>query len=127
MGHYYFGKSGIKWVGFKSALTQVEFIDENVDHPNWIFFGDVIFQELRQQHDLRPNLTFNESLHERSHHDLDDQKISQSQVFSHSLGQKQSFKGVYEGRDDSQANSAHFAAGKGRGLRDCIDFNVEIE
>lgn len=34
--------------------SEVEFIDENVDHPNWVFFGDVIIQALRQQRDLRP-------------------------------------------------------------------------
>jgi hypothetical protein len=35
---------------------------------------------------LRPSLTFNESLHDRPRHDLDDHKIRQSQAFSHSLG-----------------------------------------
>lgn len=61
--------------------SQVEFIDENVDHPNWVFFGDVIIQALRQQRDLRPDLTFNEPRHDRPHHDLDDQKVRQAQVF----------------------------------------------
>ncbi|VVQ01248.1 hypothetical protein PS910_03827 [Pseudomonas fluorescens] len=31
--------------------SQVEFIDENVDYPNWVFFGDVIVQALRQERD----------------------------------------------------------------------------
>ncbi|MNC33797.1 hypothetical protein D3C75_822050 [compost metagenome] len=74
---------------FKPKCTQVEFIDENVDHSHWIFFGYVIVQALRQQRDLRPSLTFNESLHDRPRHDLDDQKIRQSQAFSHSLDPKQ--------------------------------------
>ncbi len=26
----------------EAECSEVEFIDENVDHPNWIFFGDVI-------------------------------------------------------------------------------------
>ncbi|CAJ0571094.1 unnamed protein product, partial [Mesorhabditis spiculigera] len=34
---------------FKSKCAQVEFIDENVDHSQWIFFGYVIVQALRQQ------------------------------------------------------------------------------
>jgi len=32
----------------KTTCAQVEFIDENVDHPDWIFFGYVIVQTLRQ-------------------------------------------------------------------------------
>jgi hypothetical protein len=60
---------------FKPKCTQVEFIDENVNHSHWIFFGDVIVQALRQQRDVRPSLTFNESLHDRPRYDLDDQKI----------------------------------------------------
>ncbi|MNE45595.1 hypothetical protein D3C80_1398850 [compost metagenome] len=71
---------------FKPKCTQVEFIDENVDHSHWIFFGYVIVQALRQQRDLRPSLTFNESLHDRPRYDLDDQKVRQSLAFSHSLG-----------------------------------------
>ncbi len=74
--------------------SEVEFIDENVDHPNWVFFGDVIIQALRQQRDLRPGFTFNEPFHDRPRHDLDDQKVRQSQVFSHSLGRKQPFTRV---------------------------------
>jgi hypothetical protein len=35
---------------------------------------------------LRPSLTFNKSLHDRPRYDLNDQKIRQLQVFSHSLG-----------------------------------------
>ncbi|MNM65197.1 hypothetical protein D3C81_766270 [compost metagenome] len=68
--------------------SQVEFIDENVDHPNWVFFGDVIIQALRQQRDLRPGVTFNEPRHDRPRHDFYDQKVRQSQVFSHSLDPK---------------------------------------
>jgi hypothetical protein len=71
---------------FKSKCTQVEFIDENVDHSHWIFFGYVIVQALRQQRDLRPSLTFNESFHDRPQYDLDDQKVRQTLAFSHSLG-----------------------------------------
>ncbi|AYN11142.1 hypothetical protein [Pseudomonas putida] len=40
---------------------------------------------------LRPRLTLNESLHDRPRHDLDDQKVRQSQAFSHSLDPKQPF------------------------------------
>ena len=65
--------------------SEIEFIDENVNHPNRVFFGDVIIQALRQQRDLRPGLTLNEPLHDRLRRDLDDQKVRQSQVFSHSL------------------------------------------
>ncbi|WP_223441010.1 hypothetical protein, partial [Pseudomonas sp. BF-R-19] len=43
-------------------------------------------QALRQQRDLRPSLTFNESLHDRPQYDLDDQKVRQTLAFSHSLG-----------------------------------------
>ena len=42
--------------------SEVEFIDENVNHPNRVLFGDVIIQALRQQRDLRPGLTLNEPL-----------------------------------------------------------------
>jgi len=49
----------------KTKCAQVEFIDENIDHAHWIFFGYVIVQTLRQQGDLRPSLTFDESLHDR--------------------------------------------------------------
>jgi hypothetical protein len=38
---------------------------------------------------LRPRLTFDESLHDRPRYDLNDQKIRQLQVFSHSLDPKQ--------------------------------------
>lgn len=69
----------------KPKCTQVEFIDKNVDHAHWIFFSYVIVQTLRQQGDLRPSLTFNESLHDRPRNDLDDQKVRQSLACSHSL------------------------------------------
>ena len=69
----------------KTKCAQVEFIDENIDHSHWIFFGYVIAQALRQLCHLRPSLTFNGSLHDRPHYDLDDQKIRQLQAFSHSL------------------------------------------
>ncbi|APC14249.1 hypothetical protein BLL42_00270 [Pseudomonas frederiksbergensis] len=71
---------------FNPTCTEVEFIDGNVDHSDWIFFSYVIVQALRQQRHLRPSLTFNESLHDRSRSDLDDQKVRQSLAFSHSLG-----------------------------------------
>ncbi|VVO24536.1 hypothetical protein PS704_04492 [Pseudomonas fluorescens] len=73
---------------FKPKCPQVEFIDENVDHSDWIFFGYVIVQALRQQSYLRPGLTFNKSLHDRPRYDLDDQKIRQLREFSHSLDPK---------------------------------------
>ncbi len=50
---------------FKPKYTQVELVDENVDHSDWIFFGYVIVQALRQKRHLRPSLTFDESLHDR--------------------------------------------------------------
>jgi hypothetical protein len=49
----------------KTKSSQVEFIDENVDYSDWIFFGDGIVQALRQQYYLRPTHTFDESLHDR--------------------------------------------------------------
>src|SRR5471030_3423057 len=76
---------------FKPKCTQVEFIDENVDHAHWIFFGYVIVQTLRQQGDSRPSFTFNKSLHDRPRYNLDDQKIRQLLVSSHSLGLFQPF------------------------------------
>lgn len=63
---------------FKPKCPQVEFIDENVDHSDWIFFGYVIVQALRQQRHLRASLTFNKSLHDRPRYDLNDQKVRQS-------------------------------------------------
>ena len=36
-------------IHLKPKCAQVEFIDENVDHAHWIFFGYVIVQALRQQ------------------------------------------------------------------------------
>ncbi|GEM_PF-1802487 len=80
--------------------SEVEFIDENVNHPNRVFFGDVIVQALRQQRDLRPGFTFNESLHDRPRHDLDDQKVRQSRAFSHSLDPKLPF-----GEDSDRAKA----------------------
>jgi hypothetical protein len=47
---------------FKPKCTQIEFIDENVDHPHWIFFDNVIVHVLRQQGELRQSLTSNEML-----------------------------------------------------------------
>lgn len=73
----------------KTKCAQVEFIDENIDHAHWIFFGYVVVQTLRQQGDLRPSLTFNKSLHDRPRYDLDDQKIRQLREFSHSLEPEQ--------------------------------------
>ncbi|MNL21791.1 hypothetical protein D3C87_1430960 [compost metagenome] len=67
---------------FKPKCTQVEFIDENVDHSDWIFFGYVIVQALRQQSHLRPGLAFNESLHDRPRYDLDEQKLRSSSAYS---------------------------------------------
>ena len=72
----------------KNQAPQVELIDKNVNHAHWIFFGYVIVQTLRQQRHLRPCLTLDESLHDRPRYDLDDQKIRQLQVFSHSLDPK---------------------------------------
>ncbi|VVN16933.1 hypothetical protein PS647_04149 [Pseudomonas fluorescens] len=68
--------------------TQVDFVDENADHSDWIFFDYVIVQALRQQRHLRAGLAFNESLHDRPGYDLDDQKIRQLQVCSHRLDPK---------------------------------------
>jgi hypothetical protein len=61
--------------------TQIGFIDENVDHLHWLFFGNVVIQALRHQDDLRPSLALNESLFKRLHHVPDDQKIEQFQTF----------------------------------------------
>jgi hypothetical protein len=72
----------------KPKCAQVEFIDENVDHSHWIFFGYVIVQTLRQQGDLRPGLAFNESLHDRPCYDLDDEKVRRLLALSHSLAPK---------------------------------------
>lgn len=36
--------------------SQVEFINENVDYPSWVFFSYVIVQALLQQCDLRLSL-----------------------------------------------------------------------
>lgn len=33
----------------EAECSQVEFIDENVDHPNWVFFGDVIVLKTRRE------------------------------------------------------------------------------
>ncbi|VVN70969.1 hypothetical protein PS726_00412 [Pseudomonas fluorescens] len=77
------------WINtFKPKCTQIEFIDENVDHSDRIFFGYIIVQALRQQRHLRPSLTFDESLHDRPRYDLDDQKVRQTLAFSHSLDPK---------------------------------------
>jgi hypothetical protein len=70
----------------KSTKGSVGGIFKNLEH--WIFFGYVIVQALRQQRDLRPSLTFNESLHDRPQYDLDDQKVRQTLAFSHSLDPK---------------------------------------
>ena len=70
---------------FKPECTEVELIDENVDHSNWIFFGYVIVKALRPQRHLRPSLALDKSLHDRPRSNLDDQKVRQSLAFSHSL------------------------------------------
>jgi len=76
----------------QTQCTQIEFIDENVDHSDRIFFGYIIVQALRQQRHLRPSLTFDESLHDRPRYDLDDQKVRQTLAFSHSLDPKQTHR-----------------------------------
>ncbi|PIK76680.1 hypothetical protein, partial [Pseudomonas sp. 382] len=63
-------------------------------------------QALRQQRDLRPSLTFDESLHDRPRQDLDGQKVRQSQAFSHSLDPKLPFT---KGRN-RQGAATQFAA-----------------
>ncbi|BBH47084.1 hypothetical protein KU43P_35610 [Pseudomonas sp. KU43P] len=84
------------WYGWPTGLrlsvpareaerAQVEFVDEDVDHAHWVFIGNVFVQALRQQCNLRPSLALDESLHDCPHHDLYDQKVRQSQAFSHSL------------------------------------------
>jgi hypothetical protein len=72
----------------KTKCAHVEFIDENVDHSDWIFFGYVIVQALWQQSHLRPGLAFNESLHDRPCYDLDDEKVRRLLAHSHSLAPK---------------------------------------
>jgi len=72
----------------KTKCSHVEFVDENVDYSDWIVFGYLIIQALWQQCYLRPSLTFDESLHDRPRFDLEDQKLRQSSVFSHSLDQR---------------------------------------
>jgi len=69
----------------KTKCAQVEFIDENIEHADWIFFDYVIVQALRQQR----NFTLNESPQDRPRYDLDDQKVRQSLAFSHSLDPKE--------------------------------------
>ena len=48
---------------FEAQLGQIELVDEDLDHPDRIVFGDVVVQALGQQSDLRSILAFDESLH----------------------------------------------------------------
>jgi len=73
----------------ETERAQVEFIDKDIDHSHWVFIGDVVIQALWQQCDLRPNLTFDEPLHDCPRHDHDGQKVRQLRAFSHSLGRKE--------------------------------------
>ena len=57
-----------------------------VFYPNGVFFSYVVVQTLRQQCELRPNLSPYESLHDCPCHDHDNQEVRQSLMFSHNLG-----------------------------------------
>src|SRR6185436_20586228 len=47
----------------KAQAGQVQFVDEDLDHPNRILLVDVILQAMRQQRRLHPVFALNEPMH----------------------------------------------------------------
>jgi hypothetical protein len=48
---------------FKAKRPQIEFFDKCVDYSHRVVLGNVVIWTFRQQRDLAPILSFNESLH----------------------------------------------------------------
>ena len=47
----------------KPSRPQIQFVDEDVDHPHWMVFSHVIVEELREQDTLRSHFALNQTLH----------------------------------------------------------------
>src|SRR4029077_19609176 len=47
----------------KAQFAKIEFIDEHIDHPDWILFSHVIIETFGQQPDLSSAFALNETLH----------------------------------------------------------------
>jgi hypothetical protein len=48
----------------KSQRMQIQFVDEDVDHPHRIVLSHVIVEELGEQNALRSVFTLNKALHQ---------------------------------------------------------------
>jgi hypothetical protein len=80
---------------FKSHLGQIERLDKNVDYTNRIVLADPVFHAFRKQRALPTIDAFDKALHpiplkipgNRN------SRITPSSVFSHSQGQKPTFRG----------------------------------
>lgn len=54
----------IRWIGtLKTEGNERELINERIDGPHRIVFGDPLVQPLREEHRLASTLAFDESLH----------------------------------------------------------------
>lgn len=52
----------------EAELTQIEFVDEGVDHPRRVVFVDVVIQATRQERRLTAILTLDEAAHQHLRH-----------------------------------------------------------
>src|ERR1700680_3521830 len=51
---------------YKSQGGKVQFLDEDLDHPNRVLLADIIFQAVRQQRPLHPIVAVDEPMHSPS-------------------------------------------------------------
>ena len=71
----------------EAQLTQIECLDESIDHSHRVVFVDVVFQPIREQKALGTINSIHESLH--AEHPLAGAQIMPVDAgFSHSLGRK---------------------------------------
>lgn len=52
--------------------SQVQLVDEDVDHPDRVLLGDVLLQVFRKQDPLPAILALDEALHRHPHRHVDD-------------------------------------------------------
>src|SRR5262245_42345529 len=70
----------------KPELRKIKFIDEDINHPNWIVLVDPVLQAFRKQRRLTAIYPINEALHPipANHRGI----IALRRTFSHSQGQQ---------------------------------------
>ena len=85
--------AGRAWFNpIKSKQCQIKLINENIHHPNWVAFTNLVIKPLGKQSSLLAVNTFNKSLHETL--PQKDRRIIPQLTFLHSLDPKQKEKGL---------------------------------